>query len=195
MNLGTLGEAYPNLTHLHLWRLHGLKRLDGLPDTLQCLDARYCPPTCKKRWAICLRTLETLVLEGARLGRRPISNLPAGEAPIWGKTRRPDLRDCERIPEVWIRRFLGRRRHCSSTCPDADRFAAPLEAENSGWPSALEDIRLNQCESANFSRQHGRKICNGWNSAAPAKITGLRPFRQSGLPRLAHRKPPISSAI
>lgn len=41
LNLSTLGTDFPHLTHLHLWRLHGMKRLSGLPPGLKCLDVRY----------------------------------------------------------------------------------------------------------------------------------------------------------
>ncbi len=35
-------SRYPNLTHLHLWQITGLKTLPELPECLQCLDLRGC---------------------------------------------------------------------------------------------------------------------------------------------------------
>ena len=41
-------QRFPQLTHLHLWNVKGLKSLPELPAGLQCLDVRS--SICRQRW-------------------------------------------------------------------------------------------------------------------------------------------------
>jgi len=135
LNLSTLGTDFPHLTHIHLWRLHGMKRLSGLPPGLKCLDVRY---------AVDLEAVEevpgdhldTLVIEDA-----PLLTRIAPLAGNLGLLTDLSFRHCPGLPESTIQFYLNRS-------PGLEKFDASgctkLKLIES-WPPSLVDIRLDGC--------------------------------------------------
>lgn len=130
-----LAARFPNLTHLYLWNLTGLKSLPPLPPKLVCLDLRGCADLAAL--PALPATLEALVLDGcARLGTLP-------EVAPGGLPRLEDLslKGCVATPEAWLHGVLaaapGLRWLDASGCPQWEGIPK--------WPRALERIELNEC--------------------------------------------------
>lgn len=79
----------PTITHLHLWNLKNLKKLETLPPRLQCLDLRGCAELTKLPELP--TTLETLDLEGCQ----QLERLPGGDTP---DLRYLHLDGCKKLP-------------------------------------------------------------------------------------------------
>ncbi len=144
LNLSRLGADFPKLTHLYLWRVSGLKHLNGLPKTLQCLDARACPDL-ETIEALPCEDLDTLVLEdNAKLST--LSSPTGDERVEWVSLQDLSLKGCTGIPQPWIQQLLTRapalRKLDLSGCSQLEALADDLD---SGWPDALVDIRLDGC--------------------------------------------------
>ena len=126
---------FPNLTHLYLWGIAGLRALPPLPAKLECLDLRGCvdlvslPPLPE--------TLETLVLDGC--ARLEGIGAPGREG--WSKLRDLSAKDCVRLPEASLSRLLGAapglERLDFSGCTGLSRLEH--------WPGGLGRIELNDC--------------------------------------------------
>jgi hypothetical protein len=137
LNLSALGTDFENLTHLHLWRLHGLKRLSGLPKGLKCLDVRHAPDL-EAVEDLPSEALDTLVL-GDCAGLATISPL-VGNLPLLTDL---NLRECPGLPQRTIQSFLDR----SPSLQTFDASGCLRLKLISGWPESLYDIRLGGCEA------------------------------------------------
>ncbi len=127
--------GFPNLTHLYLWQIHGLKSLPSLPAKLECLDLRGCPDLIELPP---LRSmLATLVLEECP----KLRTVPAPSEANLAKLTDLSLKSCPNLSEAWIHRVLK--------AAPALRF---LDVSNClqlegipEWPPLLQRIELNEC--------------------------------------------------
>ena len=130
-----LCSRFPNLTHLHLWNLKGLKTIPELPAGMVCVDLRKCPDLSTMKNLP--PGLQTLVLENC-----PRINLPA---PVNDEFKHLDdlsVNGSKQIANAWVESMLKNapvlRKFDASNCPKVSKI--------SHWPDTLERIELNGCK-------------------------------------------------
>ncbi len=130
-----LWRDFPEMTHLYLWGIKGLRELPRLPDGLQCLDLRGCADL--EMLPALPATLTTLLLDGAK-ALTGVSDVDLLDLPDLEEL---SLNECVGLREAWI---LGLLR----VAPKLRRFEAKGCSQITKilvWPRALVDVRLNEC--------------------------------------------------
>jgi len=132
---GDFATLFPNLTHLHLWQLKGLRAIPPLPPTLQCLDLRGCADleTLPKLPA----GLERLLLDGCAKLEFSATFEDCG----WPRMFEASFKGALQLHDAWIDRFLRQTPNVASLdlsgCPSLENILL--------WPSKLVRIDLNDC--------------------------------------------------
>jgi hypothetical protein len=152
-NLAERLAEFPNLTHLYLWRVEGLRALPRLPDSLRCLDIRGCPLLA--RLSNLPAGLKTLVLQGCP----KLAVMPEISTTDSGGTGLTDLSVIggDQISRDWISNLIERspklRRLAVSACPQLEGIEA--------WPVVgqrvapeLVRIDLNDCPALQSLPDH-----------------------------------------
>ena len=128
-------EDFPNLRNLHLWGIHGLESLNGLPLNLEWLDIQNCPDL-KTIEPIRSTALESLVLRGLPL----LESVPPPVSPL-DHLFELILTQCPNLQSHFITEWLR-------LCPALRRFDLSKNAQITAlteWPGSLEDVRCNGC--------------------------------------------------
>ncbi len=129
-----LATRYPQLTHLHLWGIDGLRALPPLPPKLQCLDVRKCaelvdiPPLAA--------SIDALVVEECPRILR-LASPKTGLSHL----REMSLRGSTKIASADLRSLIA-------GAPKLEILDASGCAEFTSvdaWPATLLDLRLNDC--------------------------------------------------
>ncbi len=131
-----LATRYPNLTHLHLWRVHGLITLHSLPARLQCLDIRHCPDLADIA-PLAKTPLQRLILQG----------LPQISTVVGTGTSCPELHEfvvaaCPQLHPHCLRDWLlGMPQLEILELADLPQLESIPR-----WADSLVDIRCHSCE-------------------------------------------------
>lgn len=128
-------RGFPNLTHLYLWNLGGLKVLPDLKLPLRCLDLRGCADL--ERIEGLPESLETLDLGGC--GK--LTEMGEGDAVRWEQLRGFHIDDCVQLRasgiQRWLDRFVGLERFEAKGCVQL------REVEQ--LPASLKRLGLAKC--------------------------------------------------
>jgi internalin A len=129
-----LATHLPSVTHLHLWQVTGLKKLDALPARLKCLDLRGCAEL--EALPELPAELETLDLGGCT----GLKKLPS--APL--KLERLFFDGCTGLRDLGIRTFLESL--ADAPLVEVDGSRSPLTTLDEMPRTALRKLVLAGCE-------------------------------------------------
>jgi hypothetical protein len=142
---GGFAARFPNLTHLYLWRLAGLRRLPDLPATLQVLDIRDCPDL--ERVPTLHDQLERLIVQGC-----PRVTALECAGPGLPKLIELCLRDSTELQDDAIRSLVS----SAPALQWLDVSGCTKLRRLSKWASSLLDVRINGC--GEFGAMSGAKL-------------------------------------
>lgn len=132
-----LAQRFPQLTHLYLWGITGLKALPELPPGLECLDVRDCQDL--ERLPALPSKLETLDLGGCAGLQRPPAEGPSS-------LKRLYLNGCTGLKQHHISGFLERLSETSSSLEEIDGSGTALGSLEEVPRLSLRKLRLRGCE-------------------------------------------------